>query len=1179
MITYSIDQQRVIDERGHNLLVTAAAGSGKTSVLVERIIKKITDEKDRTDIDRILVVTFTHAAATEMKERIVEAIEEKLFKDPQNTVLQRQATLIHNASITTIDSFCLDVVRENYHKIDVDPSFRVASTGECDLLKKDALDNVFTKAYEEADPDFFNLIDCYVTKDKDSKVEDSVLNLYSFAMSYPWPEKWLLKNSDDYFYDGVEGFKNSDLLKRVYERTVWEAEKLRVYVEKARKICNSPDGPITFTDVVNEMDEFITLVKTTVARGDYDSIRDLLEGCKISLFPKGKKVEIYDPDMRKQVSTLRSAFTKGIKEICGMFYSENIEVQYERMKSAGRVVKALTSLTLKFKEEFERLKRERGIIDFTDMEHMAVKILIEDYEDMDHYTVTDVARDYRERFDEVMIDEYQDSNLVQEIILAAVSHQGTDMSPNRFMVGDVKQSIYRFRLARPQIFMQKEHEYGMTPASSTVIGLNENYRSRREVVDSVNKVFSHIMNPMMGGIEYGEKERLNFGASYYPESEDENTTCLYLIDTEGRRKSYVRVSESEFLAVTINKIVRSGRKIFDKKTKQMRPVSYGDIAVLLRSPKNWIDNVSRALNDHNVPFYASSVGTFYRAPEVQGIINFLRVLDNPLNDVPLFGSFTSFFGKADNELAAAISAEAAGGEYYYFEKMQGYHQRHPENKVVEDFINLIGQYRELSTYMPISDLITRLVTKTGYLLCESSKPMGKQREANIELLIRKASDFSKTSFFGIFHFLRYIELIEKTEQDEGEANIADEGADVVRVMSIHKSKGLEFPICIVMALEDDIAKMDGRGEFLTDIEEGIGANAIDPKARTKVTTIKRELIKKKIKDEALGESIRVLYVAMTRARDRLILLGAADNALESLSETGKTSSYLELLKEPVTADDNKYFDVGVFASDEIEKAETEISFDKKEAKAFLIKPSANGQLRDRIKNVLTFEYPHKELEGLYTKTSVSSLKMEAMEEVQGETEALFKEREREEYIPMFAGGVRHISGTDRGSAYHALLALIDYTKEPSKEEFDRQIKAAVANGVTTEAEVSLVNMNKILAFASTDMAKRMHAAALRGELYKEQPFVMGVSASRVNPAFPESETVLVQGVIDVFFYEGDKVVVLDYKTDNVKDAAELVERYRAQLDYYGDALKNLTGREVGERVLYSFGLNENIVIE
>ena len=719
----------------------------------------------------------------------------------------------------------------------------------------------------------------------------------------------------------------------------------------------------------------------------------------------------------------------------------------------------------------------------------------------------------------------------------------------------------------------------MTPDSCDVIYLKENYRSRKEVVDSVNAIFEDIMDPTLGGVPYTENERL-YAKAAYPDTSADNTSKLILVDTGKKVKKYVKTMECAALADTVESLIASKREIYDKKEKIMRPVSYKDIAVLLRAPANWRKDIGVAFDNKGIPFFVEGMGRFYEAKEVQDVINFLRIVDNPLNDIALFGAFTSFFGKGDDALAALIKGEAEENEYYLYEKMKGFNARHPENGTVSAFLSLLGRYRRLSVYTPISELITRLVTESGFLLYVGAMTAGKQKEANIELLIKKASDFSSTSFFGIFHFLRYIELMEKAEAvDEGEASVVDENADIVRIMSIHKSKGLEFPVCIVMALEDSFNRRDSSDHFLADIDEGIGAMAIDPIRRTKRMTLKRQLIADKICDESLGEDIRVLYVALTRARDNLIMLSSVKDPEKFYgSAGGKLSSYLELIKDPVL-ENERLFSIETVNGADLDSSQLKVTFDKKAARADLENAKADPELEGKISDIINFEYPHKELEGLYIKTTVSNLKMAAMEEVQGETEELFKERERKEYIPLFAGGVRHISGTDRGSAYHALLALIDFTKEPSDKEWKDQFEKALENGITTKEELALVNMDKLLTFAKTDMALRMHKAALNGNLYKEQPFVMGVSAKRLKENFPGDENVLIQGVIDVFFEEDEKIVVLDYKTDNVQSEAELIDRYRAQLDYYGEALTKLKGKPISQEVLYSFGLNKNIVIE
>lgn len=1175
--TFSTDQQAVIDSRNENLLVAAAAGSGKTTVLVERIIRRLLDKDNPIFIDRILVVTFTNAAAKEMKERILDALEAELVKDPLNEHLQRQATLIHNACITTIDSFCLDVLRNNFHKIGVDPSFRVANEGEIKLIKQDAMDNIMEAAYEKGDEEFYNLIDCYIKKDKDTTIEENIDDLHSFAMSYPEPEKWLLRQKNEYFYDDVKQLEESKLIKQLTRIIITLLDRARPILDRILNVSKESNGPSLFEPVAEKYIEFNENAIKLLENGEIVKFSEEMSEYKLPQFPRNKQE--CDPDLLELARNLRAEYKGVIDEIKKRYVITSLEDELNRLRLAGRVVAVMTDLTIDYMKEFARLKRERGVIDFCDMEHFALNILLESFEDINNYKVTDVAREYQQRFDEVMIDEYQDSNLVQEILLAAVSHQGTDLTPNRFMVGDVKQSIYRFRLARPQIFMEKEALFKNGGKSSKVIHLKENYRSRSEVIDSVNKIFYSVMIPEFGGLEYTADEALYARASL-SESPSDNTTELVLVEKEGRKAKDARKLEAQALCTLINSLV-GHHMVYDRKLDQLRPASYKDIAVLASKPSNIRDILSETFEENKIPFHLEGVGTFYKAKEIQDIINVLRIFDNPLSDIPLFGAMSSYFGDFEPELVAQIKAEAAEEEYYLWDKLTGFVSRKPDNKKASDFVSFVNRYRDLSVYTPIGELITELVTETGYLLFIAADQNGKQREANVELLIKKATDYSKTSFSGIFHFLRYIELFEKTGQDEGEAGIFEENSDVVRIMSIHKSKGLEFPICFVIDIDDDFSNKDRTGEFILDIDAGIGAKAIDPVARTKATSLKREIIARKILEECLGEQIRLLYVAMTRAKEKLILLGTVKDAKERLEKADSigTGSFLQLMLKAIKEEDSKYFKIRNINPEEIPLIEAGNSIAKLENRAAFERVQASEKQIEDIQKAIMFEYPYKALEKLCIKTTVSNLKMAAMEEVQGETEALFKEREREEYIPSFAGGKSKVSGTDRGTAYHSIMQLIDFSKEVSKNGWEEQIKEAVRDEIITAEEAGLVNLDKLLCFAESPMALRMHEAAKRGELYKEQPFVMGISADKVNKDFPTDEIVLLQGVIDVYFVENDEIVVLDYKTDKVKSAEELSLRYQAQLDYYADALTKLTGKRVKEKALYSFGLNEDIMLK
>ncbi len=1176
---FSENQLKVINSRNKNLLVSAAAGAGKTAVLVERILKKATDRENPVDIDKILVVTFTKAAAGEMKERIRQALEKELAEHPEDSNLQRQATLIHNAQISTIDGFCLNIVRNNFHSIGLDPSFRIANDGEIGLIKKDVLKQVLDEAYEEGDKDFYGLVDRYTAKDKDNVIESSIMNIYNIAMSCPWPEKWLKDCVEDYKYKDFDDFRHSEFIKKVSVQVGDKLNEALAGLEVALDIAMLPNGPVNYCATIEEEINALEELSQKAVSGDWAALKIGFETLPAKRIP-GKSGG--DAELADKAKKARTAAKDILKSISSNYFAKSEEEYYEEIIQSGKSVETLVKLVLRFKEKFDKAKRERDIIDFSDMSHMAISILIKDYVDMDHYEITDIAREYRDYFEEVMTDEYQDSNQVQEIILSAISKEKGENAGNRFMVGDIKQSIYRFRLARPEIFNGKQKLYDADGITSEVIRLKDNYRSRSEVVNSVNAVFTSVMHSELGGVEYNENERL-YAKADYPETDEKYTAQIILEERNDKSAEAGRESQARTLAALIKEI-HGKKKIYDKGKKEIVTADYGDIAILFRSLKEWKPAIKKAFDEAGIPYHMEGTGTFYSAKEISTVLNLLRVIDNPLNDVPLFGTMISYFGGMSEEEAAVIQAEYREAGDYLWERLRSLGEEQPESKAA-NLVNLIEKYRRKVTYTTIGELISEIVTSTGYLDYVTALADGKQREANIELLIKKASDYAKTSFSGLFHFLRYVELIKKNEEDEGEANIFDENSATVRVMSIHKSKGLEFPVCIVGDLDSSFKTKDASAPFIADVDEGIATSYIDPEKRIKRKTLKQNYIAEKLISDNVGEEIRIFYVAMTRAREQLIMCGIVKDAENYFDETmpEKINSYLAILKK-MHADGAGRDCFEYITTSEEERISSEISgvLNRKLLRNNLESGEVSEEvisLADEIKDRITTAYSHKNLEKLYTKTSVSELKMAAMEDIQGETKKKFEDREKSEYVPLFAGGGTETSGTDRGSAYHKLLQLIDFTKEYSEEEWKKQFAHMLELDFMEEDEQKLVPQNKIFTFGRSDLAMRMHNAALRGELYKEQPFVMGVPANRLEEDLPEEEIILVQGVIDVFFIEGGKVIVMDYKTDRVDNAAELVDRYRAQLNIYAEALEKITDKPVTEKVLYSFGLNETIVIE
>ncbi|MBQ2936104.1 MAG: UvrD-helicase domain-containing protein [Lachnospiraceae bacterium] len=1277
-VSFTPDQQRVIDTRNRNILVSAAAGSGKTAVLVERIIQKICDETNPVDIDRLLIVTFTSAAAAQMRERISKAVSKKLEEQPENEHLQKQSALIHNAQITTIDSFCLFVIRNNFNEIGLDPGFRVADEGEIKLLEGDVLDDLLEECHSEGREEFLRFVESYSTGGNEKRIEEAILRLYHFSISYPFPEEWLEARKDDYTLTSIVELPQKAWFQgalRYMETVLCECEER---LNRGLEIASGIGGPEQYRENLIADLELIEQLRST---NDYQKLYDLFTYSSFSRL-SAKKSDC-DPVLKEVVKAIRDEVKKNIADLKKFLFLISPEDTFEDMKQCEGVVKELVSLTLAYKERLDAAKRDKNIVDFSDMEHFALQILLEKDEE-GNLIQRETALAFQDYFEEIMIDEYQDSNEVQELLLKSIS--GEDKGRfNRFMVGDVKQSIYKFRLARPEIFMEKydTYENSENAEDKVRIDLSMNFRSRREVTDATNFICGQIMKKQVGNVEYDEKAALYVGASYTEPQEENLYQTELLIATENpEEENSNAISEKEKEAYIVADRIRElvGHfPVTDAQTGELRPAKYSDIVILFRATAGWDEDFRRVLAERGIPVHITSKTGYFQTLEIQGIVNFLKVLNNPLQDIPFFGVMKlPFFDFSEEEIVkircfaldfrkrhehdgkqnlflyeqVKLYAEYEGElqkseqtkstEYVQLtlENMATENVKMEENeaegvcneaqwnidhKLVEKakfLLEEIKKYRARVTYTPIKELIQQLIRETGYSAYIGAMPGGEQRHANMELLLERAGAFEKTSFYGLFHFIRYLETMQEKEVDFGEANILDENADVVRVMTIHKSKGLEFPICFVCGLAKQFNLMDTRQAILMDVELGIGVDCIDPDIRTKRKTLRKNIVAQRMKEDTRGEDLRVLYVALTRAKEKLILTAYEEDMEKKL----KNNMYLtfeeqEKLPYSVMMSANSYFDLilATLMRHQSMKAILEeygleyehhnlpyheipihivlknandisVSEVKELGRASILEQeleqalqTADKELAEKLQQRLSFAYPHTYLEGLMVKTTVSELKKEAYEEASEPVAELFT-IEREPYIPAFMREEETILGTQYGTAVHKAMELFSFAEEYATEgNHIEQIQAEkdswIAQGRVLKQEIDCVSPKKIAIFLKSSLAQDMIQAKKRNELFKEQPFVLGISADKLDSKFPSTETVLIQGVIDAFYYdENGDIVLLDYKTDKVKKVEELVERYKAQLDYYQEALEQITGKKVMKRYIYSFRLNEEIEV-
>lgn len=1288
---FTPEQQRVIELHNSNILVSAAAGSGKTAVLVERIIRMICDGEHPADIDRLLIVTFTNAAAAEMRERIAAGITARLEADPGNEHIQKQSALLHNAQITTIDSFSLFLIRNHFNEIGLDPDFRVADEGEIKLLQQEVLAQLLEDAYAgnfvpeealtsregygnegtvpemEAPEQFHACVEYFCPGGRESVLEQHILNLSRYAGSFPWPAEWLEERKNDYAAGDMEALVCSDYGQYLTERVNRTVEGCLEKLREVKRLCELPDGPYMYgelTDAEIEQLERLTSCK------DLEEQAAKIPAVTFARLPS-KKDDSVDPAKRELAKAIRNSVKDTLSDLSESYFKTPLELAVEQGKACREPLRMLLDLVLEFDRRLLAAKQERHLIDFSDMEHYALQILLkrEKVEETGSigtdraktkYRIvpSDVAMEYRQYFQEILIDEYQDSNLVQEYLLSAISGE-EEGRYNRFMVGDVKQSIYKFRLARPELFLEKYDTYQET-GDLCRIDLAKNFRSRIQVVDAVNDVFSRIMSREIGGIAYDDKAALYPGAVYPAQEDPAYGSELLLIrrPEKGEREEsgigeqhaegagvlvdYDNVRQLEALAIAARiKQLKGSLKVMEKSTGELRPVRYSDMVILLRTTSGWDEEFKKILEQQGIPVYITSKTGYFGALEVQELLQFLRVLDNPRQDIPLFGVMQSVFGGFTQEEIAQIRS---GGEGHSRKRMTLYEalkEVAQSGRTVEEgeeisagesageeaellqkadtFLQRIGHYRDLTPFTSIRDLLQRILDDYGYLNYVTALPTGSKRRANVEMLLTKASAFEKTSYFGLFHFIRYMEQLEKYDVDYGEADTLDENADVVRIMSIHKSKGLEFPVVFVSGLSKRFNMQDANQSLIVDMDLGVAVDYVDSVRRIKNKTLRRAVLSAKMKEDNLAEELRVLYVALTRAREKLILTSVLEKAEEKweLSQmTGQekltyldfceAGSYMDFLLPilPQTGIAVKTLRTEDLAAEEL--GEQLRMGDRREQLRLIAcgetpltgDPEENERKLMHLRERFAYQYPHPGLQKLYTKTTVSELKIAAMAEKDEAAFHTFEEKEVVPYIPGFRREQEKVSGAVRGNAFHRVMELLDFMyvfvesglfekcpgdyetyrkrldAERLKNRLEEFLQRETISLRLTEEYAKAVSLPKILNFLEQELAYRMWRAQEQGLLYREQPFVLGIDAKRLDPDLPEGEKVLIQGIIDVFFIEDGEIVLLDYKTDVIDSLEALWNRYNVQIQYYEEALTKLMQMPVKERILYSFYLEK-----
>lgn len=1231
-------QKSAIDTRDCNVLVSAAAGSGKTAVLVERIISMITAPDKNIDIDRLVVVTFTKAAAAQMKDKIRKALDSMLDENPGDVNLLRQITLLNNAQITTIDSFCLWIIRNHFPEVNLDPGFRIMDEGEKKLIENDVLEDVLEEFYAESDEEFFNLVDAFGMGRDDSGLVSIIDKIYRFSRSNPWIDEWFdecMLVYDDETYD-------NPAIKELYDSIKNALLDYRDKYNRLVDICSEPAGPAAYTSALQSD---LLGINEMINSQDFGELGRRIRTFSFEALSR-KKDAGADPDIKEYVKGQRKLFKDYIGRLNDKIFLKDDEGIFADMQGAGIQIRTLLKVAKVYAKRVSEVKREKGIIDFNDMEHLALSILVKKEDGKLVYTET--ADKLANRFEEILIDEYQDSNQLQEVILNAVSKTRLSGENNNiYMVGDVKQSIYKFRLACPELFIEKYDTYGET-GDNVRIELQKNFRSRENVLECANDVFSHIMNKNFSGIGYDESVRLNAGFPY-PEYSDSNygdeankSTDVILISSENEEEATTRELEADRLAKLIEGIVASGINVYDSDENIYRPAEYRDIVILTRSVTGWADTFADALMDRGIPAYTDSSTGYFSVREIQVILSMLTIVDNPVQEISLAAAMMSYFG---GFTAAELGMVRKLGREYVDKNVHNNLYEHLKAVALLDgagkmhgadvkqlsgkcalFLAKLTEYRDKSSVESLYDLCWEMIYDSGYYDYVGTMPAGAQRQANLNVLLERAAGYGKSSYSGLFNFLRYIERLKKFDEDFAEGAASLDNENLVRIMSIHKSKGLEFPIVILAGAHKNINFMDATAPVLVDQNLGIAVDYVDLERRTKTPTIIKGAMARRIVRESIAEEERLLYVAMTRAREKLIITGVvkdADKTLDKYRESAKQlaadgmlsfadseniKNYLDMIMPVCLMDSNKLkgnfkvivddgedswadaFESGEMAGEIKEavsdknltvKTETSVSYPiLDELPEYVPADNATGRMKLTVSQLKAMQAEDDSEENAYMDESVrEALEKEAdNEQVPADSDNQDEQTDSEamvglsnSIIPKFISGKEtKLAANERGSAYHRVMECLDYSVSVNIEGVKADIERMLETGKMNELQVKSVNPWDINTFVQSDTGRRVANAMNNGSVRREQPFVF------------EYEGQLIQGIIDLYFEEDGEFVLVDYKTDRVMKGEagekELVRRYAIQLDYYAKALTQLTGKKVKEKIIYSFALGKELSV-
>lgn len=1174
-------QKNAIYATDGSVLVSAAAGSGKTAVLVERVINLVTRSENPIDVDRLLIVTFTRAAAAEMRQRISLALNSLLENDPYNPNLLKQKQLLYTASISTIDSFCSEIVREYFHALGVSRDFRIADEGELDVLRKIALDNAFNTFYSSDSDDFIALLDAFSSKGGDVKLRETVLKISTFLSTQPFPEKWLKNMLSNYGENSVAESIWGKIIIEYTKSTVHHAINL---TQNSLKILeNDVKLQNSFAPKIEDDLVFLDNLLKKLFSNSWNDICSAAFSFSAGRLtpPKGYK----DNPIKVAVANNRDEVKDAIKSV-QLYFANSEEEVLSEMKELQGLVSTLFDLVREYIKEFDALKSKKNVLSFSDIELLTVKLLAEPLDD--GYRKTYAAYEISNRYDAVIVDEFQDVNDVQDLIFKCVSREEN----NIFVVGDVKQSIYGFRQAKPQIFIDRKNSYKKfdeeNPAYPATIILDKNFRSRKEVCDTVNFIFQNLMTKQSAQMDYTEDEMLNVGASY-PESTECDFEISLIEKSAFDDYNYAEI-EARHIANKIHSMMKSGFLVKDGDIQ--RKATYGDFAIILRSTKNTAQTYVKTLIDCGIPAFSENKENSFEAKEIKVVLNLLRVIDNPALDIPLLSVMCSpIFGFTPDELSQIRADERYSNLYAAVKKYS------TKSEKAGKFLSQIEQLKNYSYTCSVDDLIGKIYDTTAIGAITTAVKGGEAPMRNLDLLRIYARSFESNGYKTLSDFISYIDKLMENGTQLPAASSDSDSLNGVRVLSIHASKGLEYSVCFLADTAKQFNKTDLRSDVLIDSVAGLGIKKREGICR--YNTLPRLAVEIEISQNEIAEELRVLYVALTRAKEKLIAVCSKKNSEKYLSNLyskivfgniiepysvvrcSSISDWLLLCAlvhpslndlrmkinpsaEPILHKDTSPWHYELIDKEELIFGNTDDSYDGTEKIFENFKKNDTFDYAELLKTNLSFKYKNEDIMNLPQKVSASQIshnKSDYFEKVLMKPSFLNKET---------------AAAVDRGTAHHKLLQYCDFLN--AKQNLDSEIERLKNLGLLTEEQTDLIDKAKIKNLLNSELVQRIINSPL---VFREEQFSAKLNPSLVFDEYEDVDTdaeIIVQGAVDVAFEENGKLVIVDYKTDRVKDISKLAVLYKKQLELYRLAMEQSTEMTVSECIICSVHLGEYIIL-